>query len=224
MPESERLPPRTVTADPRQRVRDAARAREAMLRGDESPTPWREVVSDSWRRSLAADVDPERPDFQLVFEQAEVDQIRKGHLLAAVVPLLTKKLHSVTDQPKHVMVVTDAQGHILWRDGQRDVLRLTAGLGLAEGTRWAEDSIGTNAMGTALAAECAVEIHSAEHLVSAFDAWACAACPVRDPDSGEVIGIVDITGPVLAFNPLTLPLVEVAAQRAEEYLAKQLAR
>lgn len=135
MSKSERRPSRTVVTDPRQRTRDAARAREAMLRGDASPTLSREVVSDSWRRSLAAHVDPERPDPRLIFEQAEVDQILEGHLLAAVVPLLGETLVSRADQPKHLMVVTDARGLVLRRVGQPDVLRLTEGFGLVEGTR-----------------------------------------------------------------------------------------
>ena len=129
-----------------------------MLCGDASPTLSREVVSDSWRRSLAAHVNPEWPDPKLIFEQAEVDQIREGHPLAAVVPLLRGTLVSIAEQPKHLLVVTDAQGLILWREGQRDVLRVGDALGLAEGICWAEDSTGTNAMGTALAAERAVEI------------------------------------------------------------------
>lgn len=222
MLKSERRPSRTVATEPQQRVCDARRAREAMLCGDASPILSREVVSDSWRRSLAAHVNPERPDPKLIFEQAEVDQIREGHPLAAVVPLVRGTLVSIAEQPQHLLVVTDAQGLVLWREGQRDVLRVGDALGLTEGICWAEDSTGTNAMGTALAAERAVEIYAAEHLVGAFDAWACAACPVRDPDSGEVIGTVDITGPGITFNPLTLPFVVAAAQKAEASLLAEL--
>jgi hypothetical protein len=39
-----------------------------------------------------------------------------------------------------MMIVTDAQGHILWREGQSDVLRRADKVGLIEGTRWSEDA------------------------------------------------------------------------------------
>lgn len=65
---------------------------------------------------MAAHVHPERPDPRLIFEQAEVDQIRKGHPLAGVVPLMRGTLVPIADQPNHLMVVTDAQGLVLWRE------------------------------------------------------------------------------------------------------------
>lgn len=206
-----------------QRARVLARVREATLAGDRCGPPPREVVSQSWQRSLAARVDPEHGDPPHVYSPAEVGGIRGGHPLAAVIPLLRDTLVSIADEAMHMMIVTDAQGHILWREGQRDVLRRAEGVGLVEGTRWTEDSIGTNAMGTALAADRAVRIHSAEHLVRTYHSWTCAACPIHDPDSGEVIGAVDVTGPARTFHPSTLALVVAAARLAEGHLGARLA-
>ncbi|MFC4946781.1 GAF domain-containing protein [Pseudonocardia sp. GCM10023141] len=209
--------------DPVQRARDLARVREAVLSGDHGGPAPRELISDSWERSLAARVDPERGDPPRIYEHTEVGRIRSGHPLAAVLPLLRDTLVSIADEAMHMMIVTDAQGHILWREGQRDVLRTAERVGLVEGTRWAEDSIGTNAMGTALAADRAVQIHSAEHLVRTYHSWTCAACPIHDPDTGSVIGAVDVTGPVRTFHPTTIALVIAAARLAEGHLATQLA-
>ena len=85
-----------------------------------------------------------------------------------------------------------------------DARRRGERVGLTEGMRWTEDAVGTNAMGTALAANLPVRIHSAEHLVRRFHGWTCAAAPIHDPDTGEVIGSVDVTGPVRTFHPATL--------------------
>jgi transcriptional regulator of acetoin/glycerol metabolism len=148
-------------------ARDLARTRDAVLAGEAPAALPRDVVSASWRRSLAAHVDPEHGGPPLIYEHREVTRVRDGHPLAAVLPLLRDTLVSIADEAMHMMIVTDAQGHILWREGQRDVLRTAERVGLVEGTRWSEDSIGTNAMGTALAADRAVQIHSAEHLVRA---------------------------------------------------------
>lgn len=207
------------------RARRLARAREAVLTGEGTAAPApREVVSDSWRRSLAAHVDPDgHTGPPHVYERADVERLRAGHPLAAVLPLLRDTLVSIADEAMHMMILTDAQGLILWREGQREVLRRAEGVGLVEGTRWTEESIGTNAMGTALAADRAVQIHSAEHLVRTYHSWTCAASPIHDPDTGDVIGAVDITGPVPTFHPTTLALVVAAARLAEGHLAAQVA-
>ena len=131
----------------------------------------RRVVAASWRRSLAARVDPEHGAPSLVYEHAEVAQVRAGHPLTGVLPLLRDTLVTIADEAMHMMIVTDAQGRILWREGRRDVLRRGERVGLVEGTLWSEESIGTNAMGTALAADQAVQIHAAEHLVRTYHRW-----------------------------------------------------
>lgn len=184
----------------------------------------RQVVAASWRRSLAARVDPDRADPTVVYDRAEVTGIREEHPLAAVLPLLRDTLVTIADEASHMMVVTDARGDVLWREGQRDVLRAAERIGLVEGTRWSEASVGTNAMGTSLATRAAVQIHSSEHLVRTFHPWTCAAAPVGDPDTGRVLGSVDVTGPARTIHPTTLALVVAAGRLAETRLATGPAR
>ncbi|SHK70337.1 GAF domain-containing protein [Pseudonocardia thermophila] len=205
-------------------VRDALeRTREAVLSGGTPALPPREVVSRSWERSLAAHVDPEHDTPPYEHEPAELERIRRSHPLAPVLPLLRQTLVEIADQAKHMMIVTDERGLIMWREGDRDVLRRAEPVGLVEGTRWSEDAIGTNAMGTALAADEPVTIHSAEHLVRTYHSWTCAAAPIHDPDTGELIGAVDVTGAARTFHPTTLALVVAAAKLAESHLAAQIA-
>ncbi|MGE3285251.1 MAG: GAF domain-containing protein [Pseudonocardia sp.] len=210
-------------ADPRHQARRLAAAREAALGGhaEEGPRP---LVSESWRRSLAARVDPERGEAPLVFDRSDVHRIRDAHPLAPVLPLLRDTLVSIADEAMHMMIVTDADGHILWREGRSDVLRRGERVGLVEGAGWSETAAGTNAMGTALAADRPVRIHSAEHLVRSYHEWTCAAAPIHDPDSGEMIGVVDVTGPLRTFHPTTLALVVAAARLAEGHLATRQAQ
>jgi hypothetical protein len=186
-------------------------------------TPPRRLVAASWQRSLAARVDPERGAPSLVYEHAEVTQVRAGHPLTAVLPLLRDTLVTIADEAMHMMLVTDARGRVLWREGRRDVLQRGERVGLVEGSLWSEESIGTNAMGTALAADQAVQIHAAEHLVRTYHRWTCAAAPIHDPESGAVIGVVDVTGPERTFHPTTFALVVAAARLAEGHLRAQLA-
>jgi len=215
--------PTTRATDPVARARLLARIREAVLSGAPAPEQPRPVVSESWRRSLAARVDPERGSGPpTVYDVGEMAEIRAEHPLAETLPLLRETLVAIADEAMHMMIVTDAQGHILWREGQSDVLRRADKVGLIEGTRWSEDAIGTNAMGTALAEDVSVQIHSAEHLVRAYHTWTCAASPVHDPDTGRIIGVVDVTGPVRSFHPSTMALVHAAAKLAEGQLRSRM--
>lgn len=214
---------RLSMGDPVAMARVLATVREAVLTGAPAPVEPRTVVSDSWRRSLAARIDPELGTPPQVYDRREISEIRSGHPLAQVLPMLRDSLVAIADEAMHMMIITDAEGHILWCEGQSDVQRNAERVGLAEGTRWTEDAVGTNAMGTALAANRPVQIHSAEHLVRRYHAWTCAAAPIHDPDTGQVIGSVDVTGPVRTFHPATLALVTTSARLAEAQLRAALA-
>ncbi|OLR89959.1 helix-turn-helix domain-containing protein [Actinokineospora bangkokensis] len=204
--------------DPEEYARLMARVHDAVLSGGPAPAQPRAVVSDSWRRSLAGGVDPDGHVPPLVYAADELRERRAAHPLAEVLPVLRSTLVSIADEAMHLMIVTDADGGILWREGQADVCRLADSVGLAEGTSWSEDAMGTNAMGTTLAVDRPVQIHSAEHLVRTIHAWTCAAAPVHDPDTGAVLGAIDVTGPLRTRHPATLALVTAAAQLAEGQL------
>lgn len=212
-----------MSSDQVERAVVLARTYDAVMSGDRAGVAPRNLVSESWARSLTARVDPDRGAAAHVLDPTEIAEIRGAHPLAPALPLLRETLLGIADQAMHIMIVTDEHGHILWRDGQRDVLRQGDRAGLVEGTRWSEDSVGTNAMGTALAADSAVTIHSAEHLVRTFHRWTCAAAPIHDPEDGRLIGVVDVTGAAATFHPTTLALVVAAARLAENHLATLVA-
>lgn len=196
---------------------------DAVLSGDASGTPPRPMVSASWQRSLAAHVDPDRRTPPVVVHETELPDLRTLHPLNEVMPLLRSTLVSIADEAMHVMLVTDADGTILWREGAAKLLHSADDVGLQPGTRWSEDAIGTNAMGTTLAVDAPVQIHSAEHLVRTYHAWTCAAAPVHDPDTGAILGAIDISGPLHTVHPAMVQLVSATAQLAENQLRVRLA-
>jgi hypothetical protein len=211
-----------LPADPAAHAALLARVHEAVLSGSPAPSSPRTVVADSWDRSLRAHIDPELRNPEQVYGADELAEMRTAHPLAAVLPLLRATLVSVADEASHVMIVTDADGLILWREGPSEVRQGADRVNLAEGTRWTEDSIGTNAMGTALALDRPVQIFSAEHLARSLHTWTCAAAPIHDPDSGRILGVVDISGPLRTVHPATVALVSAAAQLAEGHLRLQM--
>src|SRR5205085_5022120 len=105
-------------------------------------------------------------------------------------------------------------GTLLWVRGRADALDRAERMNFAEGAGWAESSAGTNAPGTALVVGQPVQIFSAEHYNEVVHPWSCSAAPIRDPDSGRILGVVDITGDEGAASPYTLALVRATAMSA----------
>jgi transcriptional regulator of acetoin/glycerol metabolism len=176
----------------------------------------RPVIAESWRRSLAARVDPDRHEAPVVYAPDEIADLRGTHPLATTVPLLKHTL-SMDDT---IMIVTDTRGHILWCEGDNGVRHSAERVHLTEGSRWSEDAIGTNAMGTALATGKPVTVHSREHLVRTCHGWTCAASPIHDPHSGLLLGVVDVSGPLKTMHPAVVQLVSAAAKLAEHHLQR----
>jgi hypothetical protein len=196
---------------------------EAVLAGEQAPQPPRPLVSASWQRSLAAQVDPDKHLPPVVIPETDVPELRRTHPLNEVMPLLRNTLVSIADEAMHVMLVTDAEGTILWREGAASLLRVADNSGLLPGFSVSEEAVGTNAMGTTIAVDAPVSIHSAEHLVRTFHRWTCAAAPVHDPDTGAILGAIDITGPLHTVHPAMMQLVSATAQLAENQLRVRLA-
>ncbi|WP_329311360.1 GAF domain-containing protein [Streptomyces sp. NBC_01262] len=192
-----------------------ANFRQAALHGavpEQSPRP---VISDSWSRVIGHGVNPDTGSHSGLLSVDELEHRRQSSPLGDVMPALRDGLVSVADVAWHIMVVSDAEGRVLWRDGSMAVRRSADRLGFAEGASWAEDVVGTNAIGTALVTRRPVQVHSSEHYVRAHHRWTCAAAPLHDPRDGRLLGTVDISGPAATVHPVTLSLVTAVTRVAE---------
>ncbi|MFB7190740.1 GAF domain-containing protein [Streptomyces sp. NPDC056178] len=191
------------------------RAREARLSGGRSPAAPRAEIVASWDRVLRSGVDPDQSTDSVLLETDEIERRRRTSALGEVMPLLNESLVSLADAAQQIVVITDVEGRVLWRQGNTGVLRRADDICLAEGAAWAEASMGTNAIGTALVSRTPVQVHSSEHFVRSLHNWTCAASPVRDPRDNRLIGIVDLSGPASTFHPASLALVGSVARLAE---------
>ncbi|MEF9914130.1 GAF domain-containing protein [Streptomyces sp. P5-A9] len=194
------------------------RAREARLAGERTAVAPRAEIDASWDRVLRSGVDPEQSPESRLLETDEIEHRRRSSALGEVMPLLREGLATIADAAQQIMVVTDTEGRVLWRQGHAAVMRRAKDICLEEGAAWTEAATGTNAIGTALAARTPIQVHSAEHFIRALHSWTCAAAPVRDPRDGRLMGIVDISGPASTFHPATLALVGSVAALAESEL------
>jgi hypothetical protein len=208
-----------ATTSPALRAREVRRAWERFLGGD-GPEAVRGPIADSWRRSFAAGVDPgPGGSAPSVADDDEAAARWEVHPLIAVAPLIRECFAGIADDAAHLMVVSDADGTLLWLEGAPGV-RLAAAnsMNFAVGALWSESGAGTNAIGTALAADHAVQVFAAEHFNEAVQAWTCAAAPVHDPDTGRVLGVIDLTSRMSTVHPHSFAVAVATAGAVEAHL------
>jgi hypothetical protein len=194
------------------------RVHDAVLAGSRPPVAPRRVVQRSWSRVLGLGLDASHTNVRQVLEPDDVERRRRESALSLVVDELRAMLGSVADASHFLVVVSDADGVLLWREGSASVRLRADRLGFVEGARWTEQVVGTNAIGTALAEAAPVQLFSAEHFEQDQHPWYCTAAPIHDPRSGELLGVVDVSGPALTLHPVIGALVEGAARLAEARL------
>jgi len=199
-------------------ARELVRMHDAVIGGGRSSLQPRALVARSWSRVLEVGLDPDgrHPRDPLPMEQ--VLARRRGSPVALVIDELRAIISSVADASQFLMVVTDADGIILWREGAARVRGRADSLGFEEGAEWTEEVVGTNAIGTALAEASPVQLFSAEHFEAEQHPWYCTAAPIHDPRTGELLGIVDVSGPAMTLHPAIIALVETAVRLAESQL------
>ena len=198
------------------------RAHEAALRSGQAPAIVRNVIADSWERCTETGVDPGDPGAPLIIDPDDARGRWQEHPLSRATEILRHVLGGLLHDARHIVVVSDAEGCLLWSDGHPDVLRASEGIRFCPGHAWSESAAGTNAVGTALAADHAVQVFSAEHYRSAVHGWQCSGAPVHDPETGETLGVIDLTGSYQTAHPNNLALVQTAAWLVEGQLRGEM--
>jgi hypothetical protein len=185
--------------------------------GPRPPQPVRSVVWESWRRSLRNGIDPDGAAPPVDVVDDDLEALRASSPLAPVLPVIRRLLVEDAEDDRMIVAVTDAAGRMLWVEGDSRLRSRAAGMNFVEGARWAEDVAGTNAPGTALALDHAIQIFGSEHYRRPVQQWSCSAAPVHSPVTGELLGAIDVTGGDHVASPQMLTLVRatVAAVEAE---------
>jgi len=209
-----------VGEDPRTYARLMSAVYDATMSGSRAPARPRTVIGESWQRMMAKGIDPDSRTPPVV-ETGGLDMLRQSSGLMSVLDELSRGLESLVAEGDNILVVADAGGRVLWRLGSPAVLGNADRLGFIEGANWGENAVGTNAIGTALASHRAVQVFSAEHFMRSHHSWTCAGAPIRDPRTGQVIGVVDVSGPAATVHPTTVALVDAVARLAESQLREQ---
>lgn len=193
-----------------------ARARERFLEaGELAGDSVRDAILASWRRSRAAGVDVDRLEPQY----AEVDD--DCRLVHAARPVLDRLENVLAGAPMSV-ILTDSKARVLERRaGEKMLNHHLDRIQLAPGFSYAEEYVGTNGIGTAMEERRSAHVFGSEHFSERLQSMSCAGELIRNPLSGRIEGVIDVTCWSTDATPLMVALVQEAARDIERRLLEQ---
>jgi sigma-54 dependent transcriptional regulator, acetoin dehydrogenase operon transcriptional activator AcoR len=157
------------------------------------------------------------PDFSQVMRSDFNTIVQANNNLFQRAAPVMKMLYDQISGSHSMLVLTDSAGTILHALGDNDFLAKAEKVALAPGVNWAEQSKGTNAIGTAIANAAPTIVHGQEHYFVANHFLTCSAAPIFGP-SGELFGVLDVTSDQRAYQPHTLALMRMSARLIENGL------
>ncbi|WP_147106757.1 GAF domain-containing protein [Nesterenkonia populi] len=187
----------------------------------DQPDTWgslRQDLRESWHRSAAYLGDPGVALAPVELPDEDLSELRRTHPLRQVLPVFEQLLIRPASEAGLIVAIGDAEGRLLWVDGDQGALRRAEASAFQPGARWSEQAIGTSAPGIALATGRGSQVHQDEHFAFSAHQFSCSAAPIRNPHTGSVVGIVDLTGDEKAVATHSLPLIYAAISAAEAEL------
>ena len=193
---------------------------ERMLEGlQPAGTDVRSLIYQSWHRSLSSGVSPDKAAALVLDEETLVQLQQRRAVLIEVARPIMAQARSMLAETGTVMALTDADGTVLWIEGDERTLEEGKEIGLVPGGRFHESVMGTNGIGTTLAVGAPIQVRAYEHFCGPVKMWTCSGAPIRDPADGQILGVLDISG-VEANHSHCLALAAAEAHRIELSLAR----
>jgi len=176
----------------------------------------REAIAASWQRCRRAGVNPYGGKGPRLPEAHLKARRRKNAALIRLARPFMEDLLQVVGSG-FIVILADAEGYLLEVLGDPQVAKNTRELNFVPGAQWVEETVGTNAIGTALKMRAPLQVWAEEHYCRLHHPWTCSAAPILGPDGG-VYGILNMTGPCGLVHSHTLGMVVAAARAIENGL------
>jgi len=208
-----------------QRLHDIDRARRAVMDEGRSLTDafvgaWYDAawIERSWRRCLQSGLRPRDP---VSFDLIPAQQLRRveeaNHDLVVAARPVLEQLGRAIASTRYFAILTNHDGVVVDAHGPIDRSDRRASVITRVGVDLSERSVGTTAIGAALAELQPVWLHRGEHFFQDTGCYSCAGAPLFGPD-GRCVGMLDLTGIDAAERPELRHLVAQSARSIENAL------
>lgn len=186
--------------------------REWLENGSRPGSVLRPEIANSWRRSRLSGVSPDT--VAILPGDAPLD----SKIARVAVPVLGS-MAEVLIGANTSLLLSAPDGTMLWRwDEDSRLSALLDRNSAVVGTRWSEDVVGTNGLGTSLETAQAITIHGSEHFAEALHPFTCAGAAIRHPITRRVAGTLSVTSLNKDASPLMAATLLKLVREVEEQL------
>lgn len=150
-------------------------------------------IEESWYMCQKKGVNPYDGKGHAILtpEQLQNRLEKNDRLTSVAAPIMDKVVTSI-QQANTMVLLIDKEGYILAARGPDPTLKRASEINFVEGSKWTEEVVGTNAVGTALRTGEAITVVGTEHYSVASQHFSCSAAPIHASD-GSLLGVLDMT-------------------------------
>ncbi|MFA9424236.1 MAG: sigma-54-dependent Fis family transcriptional regulator, partial [Sedimentibacter sp.] len=150
-------------------------------------------ILNSWKRCRKLGVDHLSGKGTRVADKDLIESVLKKKELINLARPTMENVYEMVKSTNYSVVLTDEKGIIIDLIINNDIEDIHNNLNFVKGSLWDEKSVGTNAIGTCLAADKPIQVIGPEHYCGYHHQWTCSAAPIHN-SKGEIIGSFDISG------------------------------
>lgn len=172
----------------------------------------RSIISESWKRSKKYEINPDSAKAPVICTMQEISErkVKYSDTLNLIRPFMDD-LYEIVKGTDSIIAFSDPDGVILELFGDSEIALNAASANFIIGANMNEKYSGTNAIGTALVTGSPIQVIGAEHFCVAWHTSHCSSAPIKDPQSGTIMGILTVVGYLKTAHPHSLALVKTAA-------------
>lgn len=175
----------------------------------------RNFIISSWKRCRQLGVNPYIQELTNNIFVADISRLLQSHdaLIKTSRPFMLS-LHQLVSGSGFLVALADRDGTILELLGDDEIVKFAKNSNIGVGANFSEKNIGTNTLGTVVIEKKPIQVVAEEHYCKIFHEWTCSAAPIFT-SSGEMIGILNMSGSSEHVHSHTLGMVVAAAKAIE---------
>lgn len=172
----------------------------------------RKEILDSWKRCRAFGIDPDGGVCEQVLEGDDLAGLLEDNkeLIELAKPVLNG-LYSFLKGSGFYIILANADICLLDFFGDQTMEKEAARIKYMKGACWKEEYVGTTALGIMPHALAPLQMAGPEHYCRMSQAFTCSAAPIIG-ESGEFLGLVNVSGPQSDVHKHTLGMVVAATE------------
>ncbi|EAQ63699.1 Sigma-54 Specific Transcriptional Regulator containing GAF, and FisDNA-binding domains [Marinomonas sp. MED121] len=185
----------------------------------EKPESHQEIIDNSWDRcrtyglTHSSEININRPQADVISDIVEANNYLVHTTHTEVLPYY----EHILSNTECLIMLADHSGRVLDSWGDQRFMNSERKAMFEQGVAWQERSLGTNAIGTALATGQPVQIERDEHFLKANRFMVGSAAPIYDVNR-ELVGVIDVSSDAYLPQAHTLGMVKMMTQSVENRL------